>query len=91
MELIFNYAPFDLPLDSLEVTIVDSGELTVDGAAISIYIYVASQPCDHATTSDNVSVYMCTYETSPPGLRCGTTEVYKCTFSNNVHLASFLC
>ena len=39
MELIFNYAPFDLPLDSLEVTIVDSGELTVDGAAISIYMW----------------------------------------------------
>ena len=40
MELIFNYAPFDLPLDSLEVTIVDSGELTVNGAAISVYICI---------------------------------------------------
>ena len=29
MELIFNYAPFDIPLDTLEVTIVDSGMLAV--------------------------------------------------------------
>ena len=40
MELIFNYAPFDIPLDTLEVTIVDSGELTVDGTAISAYIWL---------------------------------------------------
>ena len=57
MELIFNYAPFDLPLDTLEVTIVDSGELTVDGATISVYICLHNHACDHGTTSDKVSVY----------------------------------
>ena len=39
MELIFNYEPFDTPLETLSVTIVDSGKLTVCSTDISAYLW----------------------------------------------------
>ena len=39
MEIIFNYEAFDVPLETLSVTIVDSGKLTVCSTAISAYIW----------------------------------------------------
>ena len=44
MELIFNYAPFDIPLDTLEVTIVDSGML-----AVCMYTACVSESANNVT------------------------------------------